>query len=103
MNTHTVASPAARRPADVSLRVAHRRRCGLVLPPTLDARTIVRIPRRLFDDAVQTAWVAYLAGRNPNTAAAGYVNRVRRRERRMRCFSDLDAAEMRAVRNLAAP
>jgi hypothetical protein len=60
-------------------------------PPGLDERTVSRIPRRHIDDAVQEAWLAYLRGKNPNTAAARYVNRAQRHERRFECFSELDA------------
>jgi len=51
---------------------------------------VSRIPRRYIEDAVQEAWLAYLRGKNPNTAAAGYVNLAQRREERCECFSQLD-------------
>lgn len=63
------------------------------LPRSLDDRTVSRVPRRHVEDAVQEAWVAYLRAKNPNTAVAGYLNLVQRREERCVCFSQLEAEE----------
>jgi len=70
---------------------------GRTLPPSMDDRTLMRIPSRYRDDAAQEAWLAYLAHRNPNTAAAAYMNRCRRREARWRCFTDLDSELLDAI------
>ena len=72
-----------------------RRRFGTAAttPATLDGRTVSRVPRRHLDDAVQQAWLACLRKKNPNTAAASYVNFVHRRESRVTCFSQLDPDE----------
>ncbi|MGB2820025.1 MAG: hypothetical protein WBF17_03530 [Phycisphaerae bacterium] len=37
--------------------------------------------------------MAYLRAKNPNTAVAGYLNLVQRREERCVCFSQLEAEE----------
>lgn len=58
-------------------------------PPTLAGTTAVRVPFRWREDAMQEAWLAYLEGRDANAAVWAYVTRVRRRETRCPCFSQL--------------
>jgi hypothetical protein len=91
--------PPAALPAGCSRRggsrTAARRR--LILPSSLDERTVARVRRRDRDDAVQEAWLAYLRKRNPNTAIAAYVNLRRRQEARCTCFSDLDPDRLDAI------
>jgi hypothetical protein len=90
--------PAAS-PAPPPQRPPHRRRRRssakgrLLLPPSLDDRTVARAPARHRRDAVQEAWLAYLRKKNPNTAVSGYVRRVHRAEQRTQCFSQLELEE----------
>jgi hypothetical protein len=96
------------RPAEASLpavppRAPRRRRArqsidGIVpLPPTLTGVTVLRIPRPLHDDAVQEAWVAYLAGQDPNLAVWSYLARLHRSERRCVCFSQMEPKELERI------
>jgi hypothetical protein len=70
---------------------------SLSLPPTLDGGTLVRIPLPHLEDAVQEAWVAHLAGEDPNLAIWSYLERLRRVERRCVCFSQLDPKELAKI------
>ncbi|HUS92088.1 MAG TPA: hypothetical protein VM695_09575 [Phycisphaerae bacterium] len=60
------------------------------VPPSLDGRTLVRVPYPYREDALQVAWVAHLEGHSANRAVVAYVNFRRRREARTVCFSQLD-------------
>ena len=68
-----------------------------MLPPTLDGRTLKRVPRRYREDAFQDAWAAYLAGADPNVAVWSLVKRLRRAQRRCVCFSQLDPDQQRVI------
>jgi hypothetical protein len=70
-------------------------------PPTLAGTTAVRIPFRWRADAMQEAWLAYLEGRDANAAVWAYLKRVRRRETKCPCFSQLAPEQWREV--LARP
>jgi hypothetical protein len=56
------------------------------LPPIPDARRLAReitlVGRRVMDDSVQEAWVAYLEGRDPVRAVKAFAQRERRHRRR---------------------
>ena len=45
------------------------------LPPGLSLYLLYRCHRRHVADVVQEAWLAFLTGRNPNTAARNYMHR----------------------------
>jgi len=80
----------------------HRKRRPLPpLPPGLNSDIAGRIPFDLLEDAVQQAWLAHLAGDNPNRSVWRVVKRERRRRKAVVCFSQLDPAERRRVRNMA--
>jgi hypothetical protein len=67
------------------------------IPAALDGGTVMRIPRRYREDAVQEAWVAHLAGRDPNAAVWAYVKRRARTERKSLPFSQLDEDQQRLI------
>jgi len=62
-------------------------------PPSLYGGTLVRIPLPYREEAMQEAWVAHLGAEDPNIAVWSYLKRIRRRERRCTCFSQLDPRE----------
>ena len=43
------------------------------LPPHFNRRVLLGAPRRLREDLVQEAWLAYMEGRSPTTAARNFV------------------------------
>lgn len=65
-------------------------------PPGFDAWIWLRIPRRHRADAVQEAWLAYLDGKSPNTAARNYLTRERLFEVRHWTISQLTETQRRA-------
>ena len=67
------------------------------LQPNLDGNTVLRIPPPHVQDAVQEAWVAYLAGQDPDLAIWSYLARLRRAERRYVCFSQLEPREQERI------
>jgi len=67
------------------------------LPPSLDGKTLVRIPRCDLEDATQEAWAAYLSGQDPNVAVWAYLQRTRRYARRTIFFSEMTTEQGRRV------
>lgn len=53
----------------------NRQRASRGLPPGMHLRILLGTPMRLRADVMQEAWLAWLQGRNPNTAARNFVRR----------------------------
>jgi len=70
---------------------------GGPLPPSLDGKTVIRIPRSDLEDATQEAWAAYLSGEDPNVAVWAYLQRTRRQARRVIFFSEMTPEQCRRM------
>ena len=58
-------------------------------PPGFQKIVYLLTPRRHRRDMLQEAWLAFLEGRNPSTAARSYLAREVRHERREAAFSQV--------------
>lgn len=58
-------------------------------PPGFDKGVLLRAPRRIREDMLQEAWLAFLQGRDPTTRAKNFRKKEARYERRMIPMSTL--------------
>jgi len=65
------------------------------LPPGFQKLIYLLTPHRHREDLVQEAWVAFLEGRNPSTAARNALAREMLHEHRERAVSQLRGEELR--------
>ena len=70
------------------------------LPPGLDSRHILRVPKRHREDAIQEAWLAHVEGRDPLRAIWRYAKQEYRHERRQIDLSQTSGDDAVHVREM---